>query len=122
IPVAFITGSPKLLLAKESLGTGSLGVWLLISVLLGKPAMASGFRAFLARSEGTATAWEQLLADSAEFRSCMKAATVVWGIGFIAECAGRIAVVVLLPVTTAVWAVNIPVAVAITGCILAQSR
>jgi hypothetical protein len=122
IPVAFITGSAKLLLAKESLGTGTLGVWLIISAMLARPAMSNGIRAFLARTEGSSAAWDELASGSAEFRACLKAATLVWGVGFIAECVGRIALVVVLPVNTAVWAVNIPVAVAITVCILVQGR
>lgn len=122
IPVAFLTGTPKLLLAKDSVGTGVFGIWLVVSALMNRPAMAAGMRAFLARTEGSALAWEQLSADSAEFRSGLRAATMVWGIGFVVECAARIATVVLLPVQTAVWAVNIPIAVVITGCIVIQAR
>ncbi|HKN98408.1 MAG TPA: VC0807 family protein [Pseudonocardiaceae bacterium] len=122
IPVAFLTGSPKLLLAKDSLGTGVLGVWLAVSVLLGRPAMSDGIRAFLARTEGSAAAWERLAAGSAEFRRCLSAATLVWAVGFVVECLARIAVVVILPVGTAVWAVNIVPAVAITGCVVVQGR
>lgn len=122
IPIAFITGSPKLLLAKESLGTGALGVWLIISVLLARPAMVNGFRAFLARSEGSAAAWEQLVADSAAFRGCLRAATMVWGVGFVVECLGRMAIVALVPINTAIWAVNIPIGVVVLGCIVVQTR
>ncbi|HEX3649300.1 MAG TPA: VC0807 family protein [Pseudonocardiaceae bacterium] len=122
IPIAFITGSPKLLLAKESLGTGALGGWLVISVLLARPAMSNGFRAFLARTEGSAAAWERLCTGSVEFRRCLNAATLVWAVGFIIECVARITVVVLEPVDTAVWAVNIVPAVVITACIVVQSR
>jgi hypothetical protein len=122
IPIAFLTGSPKLLLAKESIGTGSLGIWVIVSVLLGKPAMINAFRAFLARTEGSSAAWDQLMGDSAAFRRCIRGATLVWGVGFVTECVVRIALVVLLPVNTAVWAVNVPIAVITTACIIVQSR
>jgi hypothetical protein len=122
IPLAFITGSAKVLLVKDSLGTGPLGVWLIISALISRPAMANGMRAFLARTEGSAAAWEELFAGSAEFRAALNASTMVWGIGFILECVARVTMVVILPVNTAVWAVNIPVAVTITACIIVQSR
>jgi hypothetical protein len=122
IPVAFLTGSPKLLLAKDSVGTGALGVWLAVSVLLGRPAMANGIRAFLARTEGSAAAWQRLTAESAAFRRCLSAATLVWAVGFVLECLARITVVVLLPVDTAVWAVNVVPAVVITGCVVVQGR
>lgn len=121
IPVAFITGTPKLLLAKDAMGTGAFGIWIIISALIGKPAMAAGMRAFLARTQGSALAWQQLSAESPTFRSNLRAASAVWGVGFLIECLARIAVVVLLPVDTAVWAVNIPVAVVITGCIVVQA-
>jgi hypothetical protein len=122
IPLAFITGSAKVLLVKDSLGTGPLGIWLIVSALIAKPAMAYGMRAFLARSEGSAAAWEELTAGSSAFQACLKATTMVWGIGFIVECVVRVGLVLVLPVNTAVWAVNIPVAVVITGCIIVQGR
>ncbi|HWC82771.1 MAG TPA: VC0807 family protein [Pseudonocardiaceae bacterium] len=122
IPVAFLTGSPQVMLAKESLGTGPLGIWLIVSALIGKPAMANGARAFLARAPNRAGAWEHLITHSAAFRSCANAMTVVWGVGFLIECAVRAMIVFTLPVQTAVWAVNIPMVVAIIGCIAVQSR
>jgi hypothetical protein len=122
IPLAFVTGSPKVLLVKDSLGTGPLGIWLIVSALMARPAMAAGMRAFLARTEGSAAAWAELTAGSAEFRACLNATTMVWGAGFIMECVARVAVVLLLPVNTAVWAVHIPVAVTITACVVVQGR
>jgi hypothetical protein len=122
IPLAFVTGSPRVLLVKDSLGTGPLGVWLFVSALIARPAMAGGMRAFLARTEGSAVAWAELATGSAEFRACLNATTMVWGVGFVAECVARVALVVVLPVNTAVWAVNIPVAVTITACVVVQSR
>lgn len=122
IPVAFLTGSPKLLLAKDSLGTGALGVWLAISVLLARPAMSNGIRAFLVQTESSAAAWERLSVESTAFRRCLNAATLVWAVGFVVECLARVMVVVLLPVDTAVWAVNIVPAVVISACIVIQSR
>ena len=120
IPIAFLTGSARLLLAKESVATGALGVWLIISVFLARPAMANGMRAFLARTVSSARAWDELAADSTRFQRCLKAATMAWGIGFLIECAGRIVIVFSLPVDTAVWAVNIVPAVVITSCICLQ--
>lgn len=120
IPLAFITGSARLLLAKDAVGTGALGVWLIVSAFLGKPAMANGMRAFLARTQGSARAWDELQATSAKFVSSLRAATLVWGIGFVIECVARVFVAVTLPINTAVWAINIPVAVVITGCIIVQ--
>lgn len=120
IPLAFLTGAPKLMLAKESLGTGPMGIWLIVSAFTARPAMANGMRAFLARTQGSALAWEQLRDDSPRFRACLKAATMVWGIGFVVECLARLALIIVLPVQTAVWAVSIPAAVVITACIIVQ--
>jgi hypothetical protein len=120
IPVAFITGSPKVMLAKESLGTGPMGCWVIVSALLHRPAMANSLRAFLARTEGSALAWEQLSQDSARFRACLDRATLVWGTGFIVECAARLVLIIVLPVQTAVWAVSIPAIVVLSACVFAQ--
>lgn len=120
IPVAFLTGTPKVMLAKESLGTGPMGIWLIVSALISRPAMATSMRPFLARTQGSAAAWEQLREDSPRFRSCLNTSTLVWGIGFVIECVARLVVIIVLPVQTAVWAVSIPAAVVITGCVIAQ--
>lgn len=121
IPVAFLTGSPKVMLAKESLGTGPMGIWLIVSVLISRPAMATSLRAFLARTQGSAVAWEQLRDDSPRFRSNLNATTLIWGVGFIVECVTRLIMIIVLPVQTAVWAISIPAAAAITICIVAQA-
>lgn len=120
IPIAFIAGSPKLMLAKEAIGTGPLGIWLIVSARISRPAMTDGVRPFLARSEGSSVAWEQLIVESARFRACLNAITTVWGIGFVVECVARVALVWLLPVHTVVWANNIPVIAVIVGCVLVQ--
>jgi intracellular septation protein A len=121
IPISFITGSPRVLLAKESIGTGPFAIFLIISALVSRPAMANAMRGFLARTPETAAAWERLSAISPVFRSHLNACTMVWGIGFAIECAARLAVVFLLPVRTAVWATNIPLVATILACIVVQS-
>jgi intracellular septation protein A len=122
IPVSLVTGSPRFMLAKESIGTGPLGVWLIISALRGKPAMATAFRAFLANTPKKAVAWDRLMAGSAEFRHCMKAATIVWGAGFAAEFVIRLVVVFGLPVSTAIWAASFPMIGCILICIVVAGR
>jgi hypothetical protein len=120
IPVAFIAGSPKVMLAKDAIGTGALGVWLIVSALISRPAMADSARPFLAKTASTSAAWDQLVVDSPNFRAALNAMTTVWGIGFLVECVARIAMVVVLPVQTAVWALNIPLFVVIVACVVIQ--
>jgi hypothetical protein len=122
IPVSLLTGSPRFMLAKESLGTGPLGVWLIVSAILGKPVMAAAFRAFSARTPKTSRAWDELAAGSAKFRHCLRMATMVWGIGFVIEFFVRLLVVFALPINTAVWATGIPMIVTIVACILVSGR
>jgi hypothetical protein len=120
IPLSFLTGSPRFMLAKDAMGTGPLAVWLIVSVLLAKPAMATAMRAFAARTPKGAAAWDHLAAHSPEFRHCLNAVTLVWGVGFLIEFAARLVVVYTLPVDTAVWATNIPLIMTIVGCIAVQ--
>jgi hypothetical protein len=120
IPVALIAGSPKLMLAKEAVGTGALGIWMIVSARISRPAMADGVRPFMAKSVGSSAAWDELVVDSARFRACLNAITMVWGVGFLVECVARVTLVCLLPVHAAVWMNNFPVIAVIAGCILIQ--
>lgn len=122
IPVAFISGTPQILLAKDAVGTGVFGLWLIVSALLGRPAMANVMRGVLTRTEGSEAAWDRLAESSPPFRSHLRTVTTLWGVGFVIECVARIAVAWLLPINTAVWAVNVPIALVISGCVVIQRR
>jgi hypothetical protein len=122
IPVSLLTGSPRFMLAKESIGTGPLGVWVIVSALRGKPVMASAFRGMMAATPKRAAAWAELSATSAEFQRCLKMSTLVWGIGFTVEFVVRFAIVFGLPINTAIWATSFPMIACVIVCIVVAGR
>ena len=91
-------GSPKLLLMRESLVTGLIGVAFIISTLIGKPLMLVLAKASLQRQSPQDGADLASLATKPLFRRMMLVMTLVWGIGFIAETAARATLVFMLPV------------------------
>ncbi len=91
-------GSPKLLLMRESLVTGLIGVAFVISALIGKPLMLVLAKASLQRQSPEDGASLADLATKPLFRRMMLVMTLVWGIGFIAETAARATLVFMLPV------------------------
>ena len=96
-------GSPRLLLMRESLITGLIGLAFLASVLIGRPLVEVLARAALARQaaiQGTTEEWEETPA----MRRAMKVMTAVWGCGFVAETCLRVGLVFSLPVGSALVA------------------
>ncbi|TQF04222.1 hypothetical protein E6W39_20815 [Kitasatospora acidiphila] len=108
----FITGDPRLMIAKDGLVSSAIGIGILVSVLRGRPAMSAGLRPFLTRGDAAReAAWEALrtgsgqvaTAGSAEFRRSALAHSVVWGAALVLECAARVVGAYTLPLATMAW-------------------
>ncbi len=91
-------GSPKLLLMRESLITGLIGLAFIGSALIGKPLMFVLAHASMKRQSAEDSAALAGLADNPLFHRMMTVMTIVWGIGFVAETAARATLVFMLPV------------------------
>ena len=120
IPITLLTGSPTFMLAKDGLGTGALGLFICVMALRNQPVMAKGFKPFIAETAGKSRAWDDLAANSPQFRGLLNRANLVWGIGFIIEVALRLLIVFTLPFDTAVWATSLPLYAGIIGCSIVQ--
>ncbi|WP_018912234.1 VC0807 family protein [Thiomonas sp. FB-6] len=97
--VSLLGGEPRLLLLRESLVTGSIGLAFLISLALGRPLVFYLARATVAResAEGSAgfeAAWRARPTLAASIRLM----TLVWGLGLCAEFALRAWLVMHLPI------------------------
>lgn len=104
LAVSMLTGDPRILLARESLVSGSIGVVLLGSGLLGRPVLYSLVqRLNSGRGEGSARLEEPLRTRPA-FRRFFVVMSIVWGAGLVTEAVVRIAVIYLLPVDAATGA------------------
>jgi len=122
IPITLLTGSPTFMLAKEGLGTATLGIYIGVMALRRQPVMTAAFKPFIANSVRKSAAWDELMVGSPTFRASLVRANLVWATGFVIEVAMRLLIVFTLPFDTAVWATNIPLYVGIVGCSIVQRR
>ncbi|MCS0602786.1 hypothetical protein NX794_16430 [Streptomyces sp. LP11] len=106
--LSFVSGDPRLMLAKDSGVSSTVALGILVSVALGKPMMTEGLKPFLVKGDAEKeAAWERLVSGAATgsvaFRSREKAFSVVWGVALFTECVARIVGAYTLPVDTMVW-------------------
>ena len=92
-----IGGSAKLLLLRESLVTGLIGLVFLASALIGRPLIYVLAKAAAGRRSEEEQAELEAIKDDPTFRHGMAVMTVVWGLGLVAETATRSALVFHLP-------------------------
>jgi hypothetical protein len=90
-------GSAKLLLMRESLVTGLIGLIFLGSVPLGRPLILVLARAAATRKSAEERAELETIGGTPGFRRTMTVMTLVWGAGFVAETCVRMALVFTLP-------------------------
>jgi len=83
-------GTPRMLLLRESLVSGAIGVLFLLSMPMRRPLIFYLARATVAREmEGGAAHFETLWRERPGLATAMRTMTLVWGIGLTAETALR---------------------------------
>ncbi len=109
-----VTGDVRLMLAKESAGSGVVGAAVLVSVLAGRPLMTVALKPWVTKGAPERTAaWERLSLRSARFRRAELTFSAVWGTALLAEAVARVVGVYTLPAETMVWLGNVVLGVAI---------
>ncbi|MGW2525029.1 VC0807 family protein [Streptomyces sp. NPDC001617] len=108
LALSFVSGDPRLMLAKDGAVSSTVGIGILVSVALGKPMMTAGVKPFLVKGDAAkAGAWDRLAdgtaARSAAFRRYERINSVVWGVALLAECVARVVGAYTIPVDTMVW-------------------
>jgi hypothetical protein len=102
--LSFVSGDPRLMLAKDSGVSSTIGIGILVSVALGKPMMSAGLKPFLVKGDAAReTAWERLRSESPAFRRSERIFSLVWGVVLLGECVVRIVGAYTVPVDTMVW-------------------
>ncbi|MFJ4948522.1 VC0807 family protein [Streptomyces sp. NPDC088760] len=106
--LSFVSGDPRLMLAKDSAVSSTVAIGILVSVRLGKPMMTAGMKPFVVKGDAAKeAAWQRLMsgsaAGSAAFRSRERAFSVVWGVALLTECLVRVVGAYTVPVDTMVW-------------------
>ena len=101
--LTFVSGDARMMIAKDSIGSGITGVVILISAFTAQPIMTKALRPFLTHGKADhEAAWERLQANK-RFHTVLRRGSFIWGIGFIFESAARVIGAFTLPVSTMVW-------------------
>lgn len=93
-----LTGSPRLLLARESWSTAAFGLWIVGSLLGRRPFLLDVTLTFLRGA--AARRWEEAWRDDPRFRRALRVVTVLWGGAFLLDAAARVVMAYTLPVDT----------------------
>lgn len=90
VAVMALGGTPRMLLLRESLVSGAVGVVFLLSLPMRRPLIFYLARATVAREmEGGAARFEALWRERPALVSAMRLMTLVWGVGLTGETALR---------------------------------
>lgn len=92
-------GSARLLLMRESLITGIIGLTFLVSSVIGRPLTYVLAHAAMARRSAEENAAFQAARGTPSFRRMMTVVTVVWGCGLVVETCVRATLVFSIPVS-----------------------
>ncbi|MFF7977503.1 VC0807 family protein [Streptomyces sp. NPDC007901] len=119
LALSFVSGDPRLMLAKDGAVSSTVGIGILVSVALGKPMMTAGLKPFLVKGDAAReAAWERLASGtavrSAEFLKKERVFSVIWGLVLVVECVARVVGAYTIPVATMVWLSSLLLVVAIT--------
>ncbi|HEX3782221.1 MAG TPA: VC0807 family protein [Pseudonocardiaceae bacterium] len=93
--VSLLTGSPRLILARDSWITAGLGGWLLV-LGVRRPPLLSMTQKLM--PPASAAQWEHDWQHSARFRRGMRVANGMWGVAFLIDAAARVVMAYTLPV------------------------
>ncbi|MGV1027111.1 MAG: VC0807 family protein, partial [Dermatophilaceae bacterium] len=97
VAVALVSGSTQFLLARDAALTAVTGVWFLASVRARRPLAYLFSRPFAEGRLRWPSDWESLWAHSPRFRQMWQVASVLWGVGTLADATARVAMAYTLP-------------------------
>lgn len=95
--VALLSGSTRFLLAKEALLTGATGIWFIASIWGRRPLVYQFSRPVLEGRLGWPADWDGLWERHPRFRRMWRIASLLWGIGTLADAVLRVVMAYTLP-------------------------
>ncbi|MGW2492165.1 VC0807 family protein [Streptomyces sp. NPDC001606] len=118
--LSFVSGDPRLMLAKDGAVSSTVAIGILVSVALGKPMMTTAMKPFLVKGDAEKeAAWARLasgaVAGSAVFLRKERAFSLVWGGALLLECVLRVVGAYTVPVDTMVWLGTVVMVVALAA-------
>ncbi|WP_051830335.1 VC0807 family protein [Streptomyces novaecaesareae] len=98
--MSMVSGSPRVLLVRDSWVFGVLGIWVLGTLATQRPFMLTAARSIVAAKIGEAGAeeWVGRWHHDATFRRHLRTLTAVWGLGFAVDAGIRVVLASTLPV------------------------
>ncbi|MCZ4120111.1 VC0807 family protein [Streptomyces sp. H39-S7] len=104
IVLSFVTGDARLMIVKDSVLSSVVGISVLAAAATGKPLMSAGLKPFMTKGRpANVRAWDRLSAVDARFRRAELLFSTIWGACLLTECAARVVLAFVLPVSTMVW-------------------
>ncbi|MEU6681176.1 VC0807 family protein [Streptomyces sp. NPDC046925] len=117
--LSLVAGDPRLMLAKDSGITATIGIAVLVSVAGGRPLMTAGLKPWVTKGNPVRTAvWERLIAERGRFARMERMFSVFWGVALFGEAALRAVGAYTLPIDTMVWLGGVIAAVTITATVM----
>lgn len=118
--LALVSGSERMMLAKDPITDAVIGVLLFASCVLGRPAMFGVAQRLHASGADQVRAWNALWHNDSEVRRIFLRSTLVWGGAFAAAAVLRGGMIAALPVSVVVGLTN-PVEWGVLGLAFAYS-
>lgn len=112
LTLAFVTGDPRLMLAKNSVSSAIVATGFLVSLAFDKPLTLIAFQTWRPKE---AVAWQELYDSDAAVRRMFRRSAVAWAIGLLIAAILRLPIIYLLPLDIAVVAAGVPGAVIMGG-------
>lgn len=114
LAVSTMAGDARLMLAKDSAVSSTVGIALLISVRMKRPLMTAGLKPWVTKGSAAGNAaWDRLMAGSEPFRRAERRFSAIWGSALLTECVLKVIGAYTVPVHTMVWLGTVLTVVAI---------
>lgn len=115
LALAFVSTDPRLMILKDSAGTGVVGLLFLATTVFGRPLTLEAQKSW---SPGEAAEIDRLWATDPGARHVYRVSSIGWGVGLLAEAIIRVPLVFLVPVeimvglSTAMWIAAVVILIA----------
>ncbi|MFF7412253.1 VC0807 family protein [Streptomyces lydicus] len=104
LATSVVAGDARLMMAKDSAVSSTVGIAILLSLRSRRPLMTAGLKPWVTKgSPAGNAAWDRLLAGSERFRRAERRFSAIWGGALLTECVLKVIGAYTLPVHTMVW-------------------
>ncbi|WP_330178717.1 hypothetical protein OHB26_19530 [Nocardia sp. NBC_01503] len=100
---ALISGDPRIMIVRDSVGTAGVGLAFLISAIIGKPLTYAAMRKALAGAPERLAEIENAYRTDPAVRRTHRGIAMLWGVGLSGEAVLRVVLAYQLPISTMAW-------------------